>query len=279
MPAGWAGRNIMLNFQAVYYNSEVYVDGRLAGRHFGGSTGFAVDVTRFLKDGKAHDLVVHAYSDTRTTKQPAGKQNVRQSQFECMYTRTTGIWQTVWMEPVDAKGLKNAQVITDIDQKQVIVHPHFYAQDGGTITVTLKDGAKVVATKSAVASDASTLILPVKAPKLWSPESPFLYDLTYEVRDAQGNIIDKVASYIGMRKFHCVGNKTYLNNEPFYQRASIPTVSGRLPPTRRSVATSSFLWLPASTVPACTRRSSKSVSTIGLINWVTSLGARLPLGV
>ena len=125
MPQEWAGRNVMLNFQAVYYNSEVYVDGRLAGRHFGGSTGFAVDVTRFLKDGKAHDLVVHAYSDTRTLKQSAGKQNVRYSQFECMYTRTTGIWQTVWMEPVAPKGLKNAQVITDIDQSQVVVHPTF----------------------------------------------------------------------------------------------------------------------------------------------------------
>ena len=218
MPADWAGRNVMLNFQAVYYNSEVYVDGKLAGRHFGGSTGFAIDVTRFLKDGKTHNLVVHAYSDTRTLKQPAGKQNVRYSQFECMYTRTTGIWQTVWMEPIAPKGLKNAQVITDIDQKQIIVHPHFYAQDGGTVTVTLKDGNKVVASKTANATDASTLILPVKAPKLWSPESPFLYDLTYEVKDAQGNVIDKVASYIGMRKFHCVGNKTYLNNEPFYQR-------------------------------------------------------------
>ena len=218
MPAEWAGRNVMLNFQAVYYNSEVYVDGKLAGRHFGGSTGFAIDVTRFLKDGKAHDLVVHAYSDTRTLKQSAGKQNVRYSQFECMYTRTTGIWQTVWMEPVAPKGLKNAQVITDIDQKQVIVHPHFYAQDGGTVTVTLKDGKKVVVSRTANATDASTIILPVKAPKLWSPESPFLYDLTYEVKDAQGNIIDKVSSYIGMRKFHCVGNKTYLNNEPFYQR-------------------------------------------------------------
>ena len=98
------------------------------------------------------------------------------------------------------------------------MHPHFYAQDGGTVTITLKDGNKVVASKTANATDASTLILPVKAPKLWSPESPFLYDLTYEVKDAQGNIIDKVASYIGMRKFHCVGNKTYLNNQPFYQR-------------------------------------------------------------
>ena len=218
MPAAWAGKQIMLNFQAVYYNSEVYVDGRLAGRHFGGSTGFSIDITKFVSDGKAHSLVVHAYSDTRTLKQSAGKQNVRHSQFECMYTRTTGIWQTVWMEPIDAKGLKNAQVITDIDQKQVIVHPHFYAQNGATLTITMKDAGKVVAKATAKATDASTLVLPVKNPKLWSPASPFLYDLTYEVKDADGNIIDKVESYIGMRKIHCDGKKIYLNNEPFYQR-------------------------------------------------------------
>ena len=95
MPAAWAGKNIKLNFGAVYYNSEIYIDGRLAGRHFGGSTSFAVDVTKFLADGKSHSLVVHAYSDTRTCLQPAGKQNVRHTQFECMYTRCTGIWQTV----------------------------------------------------------------------------------------------------------------------------------------------------------------------------------------
>lgn len=153
MPQEWAGRNIMLNFGAVYYNSEVFIDGRLAGRHFGGSTSFAIDVTKFLADGKQHSLVVHAYSDTRTTKQPAGKQNVRLNQFECMYTRTTGIWQTVWMEPVDENALLRTQVITDIDQSQVILHPTFYRESAATLTVTLKDGKKVVATKTVKAQN------------------------------------------------------------------------------------------------------------------------------
>ena len=218
MPSEWAGKNVMLNFGAVYYNSEVYIDGRLAGRHFGGSTSFAVDVTKWLQDGKQHSLVVHAYSDTRTTKQPAGKQNVRKDQFECMYTRCTGIWQTVWMEPVDENALLRTQVITDIDQSQIIVHPTFYRESGATLTVTLKDGKKVVATKTVKAQNNSTIVLPVKAQKLWSPENPFLYDLTYEMKNAEGKVIDQVSSYVGMRKIHVEGNKTYLNNEPFYQR-------------------------------------------------------------
>lgn len=217
-PAAWEGKDVRLNFGAVYYNSEIFIDGKLAGRHFGGSTSFSVDVTKFLADGKSHSLVVHAYSDTRTTKQTAGKQNVRLHQFECMYTRCTGIWQTVWMEPVEKNALQSAQVITDIDQKQVIVHPTFYGQSGSTFTVTMKDNGKVVAKQTVKATNNSTVVLPVKNPKLWSPESPFLYDLTYEVKAADGKVVDAVASYVGMRKIHIEGNKVYLNNEPIYQR-------------------------------------------------------------
>ena len=218
MPSAWQGRDVRLNFGAVYYNSEVYIDGKLVGRHFGGSTSFSFDVTRFLSDGKEHSLVVHAYSDTRTAKQPAGKQNMRHTQFECMYTRTTGIWQTVWMEPVSRGALERTQVITDIDRKEVCIQPKFYAPQGGTLTATLRDGKKVVARQTVGAQDGQLIVLPVKSPRLWSPSDPFLYDLDYEVRDAQGNVTDKVASYVGMRKIHIQGNKTYLNNEPFYQR-------------------------------------------------------------
>ena len=218
MPAAWQGRDVRLNFGAVYYNSEVYIDGKLVGRHFGGSTSFSFDVTRFLADGKEHSLVVHAYSDTRTAKQPAGKQNMRHTQFECMYTRTTGIWQTVWMEPVSRGALERAQVITDIDRRVVSIQPKFYAPQGGTLTATLREGKKVVAQQTVGAQDGQVIVLPVKSPRLWSPSDPFLYDLDYEVKDAQGNVTDKVASYIGMRKIHIEGNKTYLNNEPFYQR-------------------------------------------------------------
>ncbi len=218
MPADWKGKYIMLNFGAVYYNSEIYIDGKLAGRHFGGSTSFSVDVTRFLADGNSHSLVVHAYSDTRTNLQPAGKQNVRLNQFECMYTRCTGIWQTVWMEPVEKNALKSSHVVTDIDQKQIVIHPSFYGQAATTLAVTLKDGGKVVAKQTVKATNNSIVVIPVKNPKLWSPESPFLYDLTYEVKDASGKVVDEVSSYVGMRKIHIEGNKIYLNNEPIYQR-------------------------------------------------------------
>ncbi len=206
VPKTWIGRDIMLNFGAVYYNSEIYVDGQLAGRHFGGSTSFSIDITRFVSAGEPHSLAAHAYSDTRTTKQPAGKQNIRLHPFECMYTRTTGIWQSVWMEPVATDALLRARVTTDIDQRQVIVQPEFYREGASTLTVTLKDGKKVVAQQTVKAQNNSTIVLPVKSPKLWSPSSPFLYDLTYQVKNAQGEVIDQVNSYVGMCKIHVQGN-------------------------------------------------------------------------
>ena len=218
MPELWKGRNVRLNFGAVYYNSEVYIDGHLVGRHFGGSTSFGFDITKFIADGQNHSLVVHAYSDTRTGKQPAGKQNMRLNNFECMYTRCTGIWQTVWMEPVCESALQQAQVITDIDQHQVVIHPQFYQGTKGNFTVTLLDGKKVVAKQTVPATNSSVVVLPVKNQKLWSPENPFLYDLVYEIFDAQGNRLDRVDSYVGMRKISIEGNKVYLNNEPLYQR-------------------------------------------------------------
>ncbi|MCF0199012.1 MAG: hypothetical protein HUK02_06770, partial [Bacteroidaceae bacterium] len=218
MPAAWQGKNVKLNFGAVYYNSEIYIDGRLVGRHFGGSTSFSFDVTAFIGDGQEHQLVVHAYSDPRTEMQPAGKQNIRKDPFECMYTRTTGIWQTVWMEPVDACALLRTHVTTDIDQQQIVIHPTFYSEAGSTLTVTLNDGRRVVVTKTVKAQNNTTVVLPVKSPKLWSPEHPFLYDLTYEVKNADGKVVDHVTSYVGMRKIHVAGNRVYLNNEPYYQR-------------------------------------------------------------
>ena len=91
VPEAWAGKDVLLNFGAVYYESEIYVDGNFVERHFGGSDSFTVDITRFVKPGSTHSLVVCASSDLRGRMQSAGKQSLRHGNFECMYTRTTGI--------------------------------------------------------------------------------------------------------------------------------------------------------------------------------------------
>ncbi len=219
IPAEWEGKDILLNFGAVYYESEIYIDGKFVDRHFGGSDSFSVDITSFVKAGQKHSLVVNAKSDLRSRMQSAGKQSLRHGPFECMYTRTTGIWQTVWMEAVAPSGIKRVKISTDIDRSVVAMEFTMRRNAAGNVlTINVKDGGKVVASDSGPVASGSVLMLPIKKAKLWSPESPFLYDVEFELKDAAGKVIDRATSYFGMRKIHTDGNKIYLNNEPYYQR-------------------------------------------------------------
>lgn len=218
IPQNWANKQVLLNFGAVYYKSEIYIDGVFAARHFGGTSSFQVDITPYVKAGQTHNLVVYVESDVRSTHQPSGKQNLQFASYGCNYTRTTGIWQTVWMEAVHPEGLQSVQMIPDIDQQQLIIRPRFYKELGGKLEVTLKDNGKVVSKETVAANSLSTVILPVKKMKTWSPENPFLYDVELRVIDKAGNVVDEVKSYAGMRKVHIEGKKIYLNNQPYYQR-------------------------------------------------------------
>ncbi len=219
IPSAWQGKRVKLNFGAVYYESEVYIDGRFVGRHYGGSDSFAFDITDFVGDGKEHSIVVHAESDLRSGTQPGGKQSTNYYSYGCSYTRTTGIWQTVWMEAVDDMALERVQVVTDIDNEQIVVIPTYYnVTNGNTLSVEVRDGGKVVAHAESAAVQGVPVVVALKKAKLWSPESPFLYDVVYAVKDAEGKTLDRVDAYVGMRKVHIDGNKIYLNNKPYYQR-------------------------------------------------------------
>lgn len=218
IPANWEGKKILLNFGAVDYESHIYIDGTLVRSHYGTGSSFACDLTRFVKPGQSHNLVVRVNDDLRSRTQPGGKQSMRFESYACSYTRVTGIWQTVWMEAVDKEGLKSVFAVPDIDQQQLVVHPTFYGENSqNKLVVTISDGKKVVSTKTVPATNNSVVVLPVKNPKLWSPETPNLYDVTYKVvRD--GKTIDEIKSYAGMRKVHCANGYFYLNNKPYYQR-------------------------------------------------------------
>ena len=219
IPAEWADKDVVLNFGAVYYESEIYIDGKFVDRHFGGSDSFSVDITEFVKAGQKHSLVVNAKSDLRSRMQSAGKQSLRHGPFECMYTRTTGIWQTVWMEAVAPSGIKRVKISTDIDRSVVAMEFTMRRNaSGDMLTINVKDNGKVVATDCGPVASGSVVMLPIKKAKLWSPESPFLYDVEFELKNAAGEVIDRATSYFGMRKIHTDGNKIYLNNEPYYQR-------------------------------------------------------------
>ena len=219
VPAAWAGKNVLLRFGAVDYESHIYINGKLVGRHYGTGSSFCFDITNFVKPGETANLVVRVLDDLRDHLQPGGKQCTYLKSYGCAYTRTTGIWQTVWLEPVDPEGLKEVVATPDIDQQQLIIRPAFYqASNDNLLTVQLMDGKKTVAQKTVKCADETVIVLPVKGMKLWSPESPFLYDLKYTVKTKEGRVIDEVKSYAGMRKVHLANGYFYLNNKPYYQR-------------------------------------------------------------
>ena len=219
IPAEWNGKKILLHFGAADYETKVYVDGKMVGEHKGAGSSFNFDITSYVKAGQQANLVVRVYDNLRGGMQPGGKQCTALYSAGCSYTRVTGIWQTVWMEAVNEQALKNVFAIPDIDQQQLVVRPEFYNEgNDNTLTVEVKDGKKTVAKRTSQASNQSTIVLPIKNAHLWSPEDPYLYDVKYTVKNAQGEVIDEVSSYMGMRKVHISGGYFYLNNKPYFQR-------------------------------------------------------------
>ncbi|MGC9469224.1 MAG: glycoside hydrolase family 2 protein [Anaerolineae bacterium] len=218
VPADFAGKRIHLHFGAVDYEAEVFIDGVSVGRHWGGTVAFSFDVTDYVRPGDTHDLVVYVHDEVRSGVQPGGKQCPDYRSRGCHYTRTTGIWQTVWMEAVPEFGLEDVQIIPDLDGSRFVVVPEFYAlKPGLRFRVTLKEGETVVAQSERLAVDGVPSELLIQGVKPWSPADPFLYDLVFEVLDDEG-IVDTVTSYAGLRKVHIEGNQVFLNNEPIYLR-------------------------------------------------------------
>jgi beta-galactosidase/beta-glucuronidase len=218
IPAEWQGRDVLLHIAAADYECEAFVDGASAGVHCGGTVSFFFDLTRLVTPGASHNLVVRVYDDTRSGAQPGGKQSQRLRSHGCSYTRTTGIWQTVWLEAVDPCGLADAQIIPDLDSGRFVVLPSFRAMRRGLVLrAVLEEGGRPLAECVRPAAQGSVIELPVPDPKLWQPGSPHLYDLTFEVRDGD-RLLDCVQSYAGLRKVHSEGNRIFLNNQVIYLR-------------------------------------------------------------
>ena len=218
IPVVWKGKRILLNFGGVDYKSIIYIDGQQVFVHYGGSSSFSVDIT-YVNPGSTSNLVVYVEDNLRQGLQTAGKQSFRLNSYGSRYTRVTGIWQTVWMEAIAKEGLKNCYITPDLDNKMFVFEPVFYNIDQKTsFRVRIFDNGKEVFVQQVPSSQSSFIIAKLKNVKTWSPESPFLYDIEFTVLDAQGQVIDRVNSYAGMRKVELRGKTFYLNNQPYYQR-------------------------------------------------------------
>jgi ABC-type glycerol-3-phosphate transport system permease component len=217
IPDDWQGERVMLHFGAVDWEATVWVNGQELGTHQGGYDEFSFDITDALKEGQ-QEIVVSVLDPSDTGTQPRGKQ-VREP-GGIWYTSTTGIWQTVWLEPVPEAHIENLKMETDIDtgvlKLEVLTSD---AAQGQKIKVTVLDKGNVVAEVSGTVGE--TLELPIANAKLWSPKSPFLYDLKVELLE-DDKIIDEVSSYFGMRKISLGKDEAgfvrlLLNNKPLFQ--------------------------------------------------------------
>ncbi|MBT7067476.1 MAG: beta-glucuronidase [Verrucomicrobia bacterium] len=219
IPDTWGQKRVLLHFGGADYECEAFVDGVSVGTHFGGTVSFSFDITKVAAAGTTHDLVVRIKDDIRDNHQPHGKQSASFASHGCSYTRTTGIWQTVWLEAVDPCGLQDVQITPDIDGGTFTVVPRYWGTvRGGRLIVEARAGDKVLSRTEVPAAGGVPAVLAIDDAMLWSPENPFLYDIMLKVVDADGAVIDEVSSYCGLRKVHIEGNRVYLNNEPIYQR-------------------------------------------------------------
>ena len=218
IPSEWNGKRILLHFGAVDYKCVIYLDGNEVGQHTGGFSPFALDVTSAVKCGSVHQMVVRVEDYGRDGLQPLGKQSPWFDSRMCSYTRTTGIWQTVWMEAVHPNAMKQCRIVPDFDNGTFSFFPVFYQEPRNlNLTVSLCDNGTEVITKTVKAGNGTCLTLQIPNPKEWNPATPFLYDIVYRLSDENG-VIDEVKSYSGLRKIHIENGCCYLNNKPVYLR-------------------------------------------------------------
>ncbi len=210
----FSGKEALLHFGAVDWQCSVWVNGKLVGEHTGGYNPFTFNITDVITEGE-NELVVKVFDPTDAGHQQRGKQILVTKGF--WYTATSGIWQTVWLEPVNRCRIDSLRLVPDIDEGVIRINIKRTCKCGGKLYAKVLEGDKVVF-DSEIADKAA---IPVPDARLWSPEDPFLYTLLLTL-DCNGEK-DEVSSYFGMRKFSIVKDsagipRLGLNNKPYFQR-------------------------------------------------------------
>ena len=216
LPSDWKGQRILLHFGAVDWRATVWVNGRQIIEHEGGYDPFSAEITDALTSEEAQVVTVRVWDPTDRSWQPRGKQI--SNPHGIWYTAVTGIWQTVWLEPVPASSIERLSVSPDFDQKNITVRADVVGEAGRLKVEVLEDG-RIIATATAASGQPLTLNVP--SAKSWSPDDPHLYDLRVAL-ESQGGVLDTVNSYFGMRKVELKPDqegvpRLWLNNRPLFQ--------------------------------------------------------------
>jgi len=218
VPSNWKNNRVLLHFGAVDWKADVWVNDIKVGQHTGGYAPFSFDVTPALKSG-TNKLVVKVWDGTDQGYQPRGKQV--NNPHGIWYTPVSGIWQTVWLEPVPEKYIENVKITPDIDKNTIGVEAFInQATASDRIEVKVMEGSRVVATGQSINNQPVEVSMPAN-PRLWSPNDPFLYDLEVTVFNGSKQL-DKVKSYTAMRKYSTKRDdkgivRLQLNNKDLFQ--------------------------------------------------------------
>jgi beta-galactosidase/beta-glucuronidase len=193
VPADWQGQRVLLHFGAVDWETTVSVNGKAAGTHQGGYDGFSFDITEALTASGPQELVVAVWDPTEAG-QPQGKQSRKPGGI--FYTPVTGIWQTVWLEPVPQTAIADVKLVPDVDNSMIWVTASVSGKGGELEAVVRCEGQE---SARATGKAGETLGIKLSKPRLWWPENPFLYDVKLKLKQG-GVICDTVTSYFGLRK-------------------------------------------------------------------------------
>ena len=221
VPQGWKAQQLMLNFGAVDYEAEVYVNGESVGIHRGGYEPFSFNITPYLKGSGPQEIIVRVFDPTDKGGQPRGKQTLNPGGI--MYTPVSGIWQTVWLEPVSRTSIQSIRMVPDIDKGILKFSADVDSAMASTVAiVTVRNAGKVV--KTVTVKPGVEVAIPIANATLWSPENPFLYDVDVRLQNGL-QVVDNVSSYFGMRKISLgkVGGFTriMLNNKPVFNNGPL----------------------------------------------------------
>ncbi len=217
IPEEWVGNRTLLHFGAVDYESTLWLNGNKVGTHRGGYSSFTMDITDFLKDGE-NLLVLRANDNTRDPLIPSGKQSDKYDSYGCFYTRTTGIWQTVWLESVPQTYLKTVKYYTDITNNKVNIQAQIAGDTSDCdLTCIIKDNGKEITRTTIKAAANVSMDISIPDAVLWEPGKPYLYDVEF-ILSCEGTDFDRVSSYLGMREVKIEGYKVLINGKSVFQR-------------------------------------------------------------
>ena len=216
VPNDWKNDKVFLHFGAVDYFCTVYINGKEVGTHSGGYTSFSFDVTDFLHDGE-NTVTVYAQDDINSGKQPRGKQSGSYYSQGCDYTRTTGIWQTVWLEKVPQSHIKGFKIYPDIGECAVDIEVDITFKNNAELTLEASFEGETCGTKTIKINGHTKLInLPLSKAHLWEVGNGRLYDLKLTLKS--GDCTDIVNTYFGLREVTWDNNAMYLNGKRVFQR-------------------------------------------------------------